>query len=391
MHTKRVLAALLIILVCLAPNLFGQNPGESATLTRLFAEGPDTLSFTKQFSSAVPLVSMNQLLAQLTGQLGHFKQVEGNANPYTVAFEKGTVTAYISLDGQGRIAGLQFTQIVRNDGTLSDAVAQLISLNQQTSVLIRKNGEVLASHLPDVPLAVGSAFKLGVLAAVDDAIQAGRLRWDQSIALQDAWKSLPTGILQDWPAGSPVTVGTLASLMISVSDNTAADALIALVGRQQVQHYLLKNTPVLTTKEMFQLKNPDNADLLAKFRSGSVSVRERCLEELVGRPLPDPGLFSGDPVALDVEWFVNASALADLIERLQSLDLMTINGGLATKEHYKRVAFKGGAEPGVLNLTSYLVDAEQNRYTVVVTVNDAHKPLDEKKIMEIYQAILTYL
>lgn len=88
---------------------------------------------------------------------------------------------------------------------------------------------------------------------------------------------------------------------------------------------------------------------------------------------------------------MTAKELATLIERLQSLDLMTVNAGLATKERWQRVAFKGGSEPGVLNLTTYLEDEQKNRYTVVVTANTSKKPLDEKKIMESYQAILNYL
>ncbi len=80
-----------------------------------------------------------------------------------------------------------------------------------------------------------------------------------------------------------------------------------------------------------------------------------------------------------------------MIERLQHLDLMTINAGLATKEKWQRVAYKGGSEPGVLNLTTFLIDEEGNQYTVVVTVNNAKKALDEAKIMETYQAMLNYL
>ena len=41
--------------------------------------------------------------------------------------------------------------------------------------------------------------------------------------------------MQDWPPGAAVTVETLATLMISVSDNTATDTLIRLVGRERVE------------------------------------------------------------------------------------------------------------------------------------------------------------
>lgn len=364
---------------------------EAKVLTDIFREGPASVSYSRQFETAVPLSSMQQLLVQLTMQLGNFKQVEGTSNPYKVVFEQGTVTAYISLDGQGNVAGLQLTEVISSRLTLADCVKQITDLDAETAVLIRKNGQALVSLQADVPLAVGSAFKLGILAALDDAVRAKRMQWGQSVMLEESYKSLPTGILQDWPVGSRITIETLATLMISQSDNTAADALLSLVSRQEVDRYLTHSKPTLSTAEMFTLKNPDNSDILARFRASSAGERLSLLGELKARKLPKTSLFSGDPVAIDVEWFMTVSELADLIERLETLDLMTVNAGLATKEHWQRVAYKGGSEPGVLNLTTFLIDEHMNRYTVVVTVNNNEKPLDEKKIMESYQAILHYL
>ena len=388
MHACKCFALMLLLPLTLGTAVFAD---EAKVLTDIFREGPASVSYSRQFETAVPLSSMQQLLVQLTMQLGNFKQVEGTSNPYKVVFEQGTVTAYISLDGQGNVAGLQLTEVISSRLTLADCVKQITDLDAETAVLIRKNGQALVSLQADVPLAVGSAFKLGILAALDDAVRAKRMQWGQSVMLEESYKSLPTGILQDWPVGSRITIETLATLMISQSDNTAADALLSLVSRQEVDRYLTHSKPTLSTAEMFTLKNPDNSDILARFRASSAGERLSLLGELKARKLPKTSLFSGDPVAIDVEWFMTVSELADLIERLETLDLMTVNAGLATKEHWQRVAYKGGSEPGVLNLTTFLIDEHMNRYTVVVTVNNNEKPLDEKKIMESYQAILHYL
>lgn len=45
----------------------------------------------------------------------------------------------------------------------------------------------------------------------------------------------PTGRLQDEPTGTSVTVAEAADLMIAISDNTATDLLIDLVGRDAVE------------------------------------------------------------------------------------------------------------------------------------------------------------
>jgi beta-lactamase class A len=59
--------------------------------------------------------------------------------------------------------------------------------------------------------------------------------WADVVALQEQWRALPSGVLQDWPLGTHLTVESLAVLMISISDNTAADALAGLVGCAEVE------------------------------------------------------------------------------------------------------------------------------------------------------------
>ena len=44
--------------------------------------------------------------------------------------------------------------------------------------------------------------------------------------------------------------------MISVSDSTATDALIALLGRESIENYTALNRPLLTTREVSTLKHP---------------------------------------------------------------------------------------------------------------------------------------
>src|SRR5205085_7243909 len=112
---------------------------------------------------------------------------------------------------------------------------QMSTLAPEASYLVTKNGEALYSLNPDTALAVGSAFKLGVLKALKDQIDAGTRKWSDVVELQASDISLPSGTLQIWPVGSPFTLHTLAGLMISISDNTAADMLLKLVGRDKVE------------------------------------------------------------------------------------------------------------------------------------------------------------
>src|SRR6185436_20311127 len=119
---------------------------------------------------------------------------------------------------------------------------------------------MLASLEPEQPLAIGSAFKLFILAELNRQIGAGQRHWSDVVALDR--RSIPSGTLQTWPPGSPVTLHTLAALMISVSDNSAADMLLHLLGRENVERMMgtlgvssaARNRPLISTVEMGAIK-----------------------------------------------------------------------------------------------------------------------------------------
>lgn len=129
--------------------------------------------------------------------------------------------------------------------SLEQIVQKIRALPGQTSLLVRGNQEIVAYNA-DQPLAVGSAFKLLVLQALRQQIQAGQHQWDEVVRLKPEWKSLPSGLLQTWPSGTPITLQSLATLMISLSENTATDALIDIVGRETLEELFPRNQPFLT-------------------------------------------------------------------------------------------------------------------------------------------------
>lgn len=219
----------------------------------------------------------------------------------------------------------------------------------------------------DTPLPIGSAFKLYVLGAVATAVTDGRLTWEQAVPIRDELDSLPSGITQDEPVGTTLTVRELAQRMIEISDNTATDILMDLVGRDAVEATLAGlghgdpavTLPLLTTRELFTIKL--DAELLGRYDAADEAGRRQLLaDEVAGRPLPELDLSWTTPRSvLSVEWF--ASPL-DICRALVSLDevasepgleplteILTTNPGIAfDPAQYDEVQFKGGSEPGVL-------------------------------------------
>ena len=360
-------------------------------LERLFTDRPlQPEWFTETVLAQTSVPQLTTILDGVTHRLGAYESVEGGSSPFTLRFSQGTATAQIVLDAQGQIAGLFFSNYAP-DVSVDEAVAQIAALPGQTNVLVLKNGEEVAAHNADTPLGVGSGFKLVVLAALQDQVEAGTRAWDEVVELKPEWKSLPTGILQNWPDGAPLTLQTLATLMISVSDNTATDALIRVVGLEAVEAKTERNRPFLTTQEVFKLKDPKNSALLGRYLSGDETAKRAVLTQLADLPLPDVGVFAGAPVSLEVEWFFTPRELCALLAQVQALPLMSVGSGPVNPADWRRIAYKGGSEPGVLSLTAWLSGKDGASYCVTVTQNNPNAPLDETALAALYGGLVAAL
>jgi beta-lactamase class A len=360
-----------------------------AALERLFTSKQiQTEWFAPEFLAQVPIEQVRKEITDVKSQLGSYQAVQKSDRDYLVVFSQGSVPAKIVLNPQGQISRLLF----QSPQNLEDAIAQFKALPGKVSVLVREGKTTKAALNPQTPLAVGSAFKLAVLKALKSEIALGKRNWKDVVQLHSSMKSLPAGMLQTWGDGSYLTVQTLAALMISISDNTATDTLINLVGRQKIESISPRNRPFLTTRELFILKGKENRDLLKRYQTSNEAQRRAILKELTKKPLPNVSDFEGvNPVALDVEWFFTASELCGFIEEVADLQVMSIKPGVANPQDWQKVAFKGGSEPGVLNLTTWLQAKNGKKYCVVATWNNSNAQLEESKFMELYDGVITQL
>jgi beta-lactamase class A len=217
----------------------------------------------------------------------------------------------------------------------------------------------------DTQRPIGSAFKLYVLGALAQAVADERASWDERLAIREDWKSLPSGLLQDRPAGTPLTLAEFADHMISISDNTATDHLIHRLGRDAVQRQLAlfgnqrpqANIPFLTTRAFFQLK----ADPARAEHYLALPPRERvaALEELERLPLPDLRETWHRPEKIDeIEYFASPAEICHAYAALLRLDQPEIHQALSLNDdglrldtaRFPSVWYKGGSEPGVVTL-----------------------------------------
>ena len=115
----------------------------------------------------------------------------------------------------------------------------------------------------DKRMAVGSSFKLYIFGTLVDEVNLGRRRADNIMLLRPDLVGPPASEMGTWPMGSPVTLHTLTLKMISISDNTATDHLLYLLGRQRIERQMATmghgdlaiNRPLLSTREMTMLRD----------------------------------------------------------------------------------------------------------------------------------------
>jgi beta-lactamase class A len=262
------------------------------------------------------------------------------------------------------------------------------------------------------PLAIGSAFKLYVLGALAQAIEIGDASWQERLAISNAHKSLPSGSMASERAGTEHSLRDFAAQMISVSDNTAADHLIARLGRAAVERQLKSlgnhtpglDEPFLTTRELFALKIAAPTALRSAYADGNSARRRALLPQIdaLTPTLAEVAGWSTPRLINKIEWFASTSDLAKAISALVARSaepklaplktILALNPGFAVdRSVWPYVAYKGGSEPGVFSQTWYLERHDGTRFTVSLVVNDTRHQIDEITAEAVAQAVIAKL
>lgn len=390
-------------------------------------QGADDAALTERFAPAfLAEVPPDQLHSVLDG-LGTLTAGEVRTSAPTslealvTSADGQTLVASITVDGEPphRIAGLLF-----QPAELPPAPASWEEVDQRLAALAARGAVLAAEVTADGALAVaherdadsvgpiGSAFKLYVLGALADAVAAGTVGWDDALTIEEADRSLPSGQLQE-RVGETVSVQEAATLMISISDNTATDLLIGHLGRPEVEAVLepmglgpdarARTLPFLTTRELFTLKWGGDPERLAAYAGGAEADRRSVLDGLDAALPPVDAVDPAVPVEIDrVEWFASPRELAaahvalDGRRATAGLEPLTTilgtNPGVALDAAvWPRFAFKGGSEPGVLALSWLLERADGRRFVLALTGSDSGRAIDESEAVAIATGAIALL
>jgi len=163
----------------------------------------------------------------------------------------------------------------------------------------------------DERFAIGSSFKLFILGTLIDEVNGGRRELDDTMRLKAGLKGPPHSEMASWPIDSPVTLHTLALKMISVSDNTATDHLLYLLGRERIERMLplmghaepALNRPLLSTRELVGLRDRKAGLPGLTYRKLDEAARRKFLAEKF-TTVPDFEAIDFDTAAYELaEWY----------------------------------------------------------------------------------------
>ena len=341
-------------------------------------------------------VSLSSSGASLTGLLWQDPARDPVSLLAVAAFGGAKLAVTIAVDRAGRISGLWLSPYQPAPASWAQVDRELAALAPNASLLaarVSPGGHCTPVHQVAAATArpLASMFKLFVLGALAHQIAAGRVSWNQELTVTDALKSPGSGSLQDVRSGTRVSVRQTAAMMIAISDNTAADMLIQLVGRSAVQaqdrqwsgHAAL-NVPFLTAREGLLMKI--YPALAKKYLSLAPSRRAAFLASKVD-PLPfgqaQAQTLPGSPTDIDtIEYFASPDDVCRAFAGLQQLAaqpkpaplgpiLSADSAGIGLDPaQWPTVWFKGGSEPGVLTLGYLATNSKGQTFVVAAMLSD---------------------
>lgn len=361
--------------------------------------------FNDAFLAAVPEAQLKAMIAQWRAQYGETNEAEmvKRHSPYsatmTVEYERATATVELTVDPSAphKVSGLLVKGFQVKGDSPAKIDAEFAALAGKAGYLVEKIGadgkrQQIAGRAVGQQFAIASTFKLYVLAELASQVQAGRRSWSDVVPiLENSYSSSAT---QGWPRNTPVTLQTLATWMISVSDNAATDALIRVLGRDAVEEKLAtighgapdKALPLLTTVEAFALKS--NPALRARFQKAN-EAQQRDLLEKEAAALKferiDMAQLGSGPVAIDhIEWFASPADLGALLDTIRrtgnqpALDLLAVNKGVApaSAAKWRYLGYKGGSEPGVIAMSFLAQSKAGDWYAISGAWNNPAKEVD---------------
>ncbi|QQV78127.1 serine hydrolase [Sphingomonas aliaeris] len=371
--------------------------------------GEYSATFAPAFVAAVPKAAFDGFNTQFATTGGKALRIKSvmPVTPWSanivIAYERGDATAQIIVDPQGthQVTGLRITGMSAREASLSEIDAQLAKLPGRTGFALARldttGPRLLTARGSDATFAIGSEFKLVILAELIRQIESGARHWTDTISLDG--RPLPGGAYTAAALGTAISLYDVAEKMISVSDNSATDILLRTLGRDKVEAMLkvvgIRDPkgmqPFLGPLEVFKLKG---SPLGARWGALDIKARRALLDgEIAAMPNDaiDKKLFvDGKPVLIEtLEWYASPADMIRVMDwlrrhtetgpaaRARALLAKNPGAGADASARWAYLGYKGGSEPGVIAMTFLGQAKDGNWYAMSASWNDPTAAVDD--------------
>jgi beta-lactamase class A len=373
-------------------------------------------SFRDKMSAAkLRAAEFSAALAELPAPATLVEVLSSEPASLAVIAELGTARFKVtpSVDESGLIDELKITPAATSWSQIDQSLAALApNVNFLAARVENGSCQPINQLASSTPRPLGSEFKLFVLGALANEIAAGRIGWEQTLTVDNQLKSAGNaegkGSLQFSPPGTKVSVQETATKMISISDNTAADMLINLVGQLALESQVRQwsndpqlDSPFLTTRQLFLSHYVDYPTLANAYLAQAPNKREAFLETSVDPHPLSENQWSTAPRDIDrIEYFGSPDDICRAFVGLQQMShepklspiasIFSVNtGGLGLQSsEWPTVWFKGGSEPGVLTLGYAATDNKGQTFVVSAMLSNATAALAPSTSFAVLAAIV---
>ncbi|WP_290736359.1 serine hydrolase [Halobacteriovorax sp. JY17] len=374
-------------------------------------------NFDKSFIEAVSEETVKSIFSNILKEHGECKSVDLSVidefSGTFITMHRSDLKFTISIDPKNyKIIGLLYKGVnlpkVKIEST-TQLKKLLENMPGDTQILFKELGgkEIISRNL-NQPFALGSAFKLYILLALDEKISKGEASWDDLLEIKEEFKSLPSGEMQNLKAGEKRTLFFFARKMIEISDNTATDHLLQFVGREVVEKLLKRlgvvhsgNSPFLSTMEMFRTRAFFKPADAKKYESSSREEKLEMLKSLSNKPYEEfikaIQKWGNNPLYIDkIEWFSSANEMCNLFEVLNKREseevrkILAYNTPFVSKDGATYAGYKGGSEPGVITM-NYLLEKNDKSFCFIFGQNNTKKALNQDYFFSVTEGSLEYL
>jgi beta-lactamase class A len=343
----------------------------TATMDGLWWDRPYTLTGIEVGAGSATL--------HLTSSYGAHQDIALRTNDQTMVSrmvattQKPVITSWADVDAALSQTGARYSWQVSKVSNSSKA-------NDGTCTKVA--GTNTAESLP-----LASIFKTYVLYAVEGAVSAGTVHWDDLLTITAETKKLGSSGFDTLAPGSKITVRQAAGKMIATSDNMATDLLIGRVGIHAVEQALVRAghhdtagmTPFPTMREIFAI-GWGSPDVREQWKTASPAERATMLREADARPYePDPKRTRSPGSAYGAEWYGSAEDICRIHARLQrdavgpAAPVRAIMSDVAgidlDRDEWPYIGAKAGNLPGDLTFSWYAVDRTGQAWVVSFQLN----------------------